>query len=209
MSAPRIALLAAALLCGCAGTPRGSESAGAPGPKSRPLASYASDPFVPVNLYLNANEQAAGETGPLIEYAAQQLRDSGAFVRLDRGVQRWPITIQARYVLEQHVASGWRRFASVATFGLVRIPLAQKHVLVAEIFDEPDSIAALDLSAVVRDRVSPFAAGERERIERAAVDSLLERLLAEIAQRKLIPRWQMFQPEPPKKAKPKVRGRST
>jgi hypothetical protein len=127
MSAPRIALLAAALLCGCAGTPRGSESAGAPGPKSRPLASYASDPFVPVNLYLNANEQAAGETGPLIEYAAQQLRDSGAFVRLDRGVQRWPITIQARYVLEQHVASGWRRFASVATFGLVRIPTASRH----------------------------------------------------------------------------------
>ena len=37
------------------------------------------------------------------------------------------------------------------------------------------------------------------RAGRAAVDTLLERLLAEIAQRNLIPRWAVFKPQPPAK----------
>ena len=35
----------------------------------------------------------------------------------------------------------------------------------------------------------------------AAIDALLERLLSEIATRKLVPRWNAFKPEPPKKEK--------
>jgi hypothetical protein len=59
----------------------------------------------------------------------------------------------------------------------------------------------------VRDRLSLYDVGDPERGERAAADALLERLLAEVAQRKLIPRWATFKPsEPPKK---KVEGRPT
>jgi hypothetical protein len=189
------AALLALALAGCAHAPVDEPVA-----KRRPLASYAADPFVPVNLYLNANEQAAGERAALIEYAARQLRDSGAFVRLDRGVQRWPVTIQARYELEEQ-ASGGRRVLSLLTFGLVSVPLSQKHSIVAEIFDEPDSIAVLDLAATVDDAVSAYGDEARRRAERAAIDGLLERMLAEIAQRKLIPRWSEFKPEPPPKRK--------
>jgi hypothetical protein len=197
------ALLAASalLLSACAGAPAGALDEDKLSP---PLAGYAADPFVPVNLYLNANEQATAERAALIEYAAQRLRDSGAFVRVDRGVQRWPITIQGRYRLEER-GSAARRILGVLTLGLVRVPLEQKHVLVAEIFDEPDSIAVLELTASVQDRISPFGGGERLLAERAAVDSLLERMLAEVAQRKLIPRWRAFKPEPKKKAKPQER----
>ena len=179
--------------------------------KYKPLASYAADPFVPVNLYLNSNEQLSGTHERLVEYSAEQLRASGAFVRLDRGVQRWPITLQARYQLQQDTASGdtARRVLGVLTLGLVPVRVTQVHRLYAEVLNEPDSVAALELSLTVLDRVSIYDLGDPERGERAAADALLERLLAEIAQRKLVPRWATFKPEPPKKKPKEPEGRPT
>ena len=197
MSVPRLLVLAAcALAAGCASVPETDA-----GKKHRPLSSYAADPFVPVNLYLNSNEQVAGTPlGTLIEYSAEQLRASGAFVRLDRGVQRWPITLQARYELRKDTAPGdtARRVLGVMTFGLVPVHVTQVHTLHAEVLNEPESVATLELTLTVRDRVSLYDFGDSLRGERAAADALLERLLAEVAQRKLIPRWAVFKPNPSK-----------
>lgn len=190
----------AALAAGCASVP----APDAPKPYAA-LASYAADPFVPVNLYLNSNEQLSGTRERLVEYSAEQLRASGAFVRVDRGVQRWPITLQARYVLKEDAASGdgARRALGLLTLGLVPVYVTQVHTLHAEVLAEPDSVATLEVSVTVRDRVSLYDLGDSERGERAAADALLERLLAEVAERKLVPRWAAFKaPEPPKK-KPK------
>lgn len=191
-------VLVAATLAACAGAPPSAEA-----PRAvRPLGAYASDPFVPVNLYLNANEQVAGDAAAMIEYAAARLRDSEAFVRVDRGVQRWPITIQARYALEQPAAGVGRRALAMLTLGLVPLRLDQTHRLSAEVFAEPDQLASMDLSVEVHESVRPFDDAARRRAETAAVDALLERLVAEIAQRKLVPRWSAFKPEPRKKPKP-------
>jgi hypothetical protein len=198
------ALLAVAL-AGCAAAPVTEAPR-----RHKPLASYAADPFVPVNLYLNSNEHAVGTLQQLIEYSADQLRDSGAFVRLDRGVQRWPITVQARYQLKTDVAGGdgTRRALSWLWLRLVPVYVTQTHTLYAEVLTEPDSVGAMEISVTVRDRVSIYDLGDPGRGERAAADMLLERLLAEIAQRKLIPRWATFKPsEPPPKKK--VEGRPT
>jgi hypothetical protein len=201
----RFVLLAlAAALAGCATTPGGDA------PKRyKPLASYAADAFVPINLYLNSNEQLSGTHERLVEYCADQLRGSGAFVRVDRGVQRWPLTLQARYQFRQDTAGGdgARRALSWLWLRLVPVYVTQTHALTAEVLAEPDSVEVLELSVTVRDRVSIYDAGDPERGERAAADALLERLLAEIAQRKLIPRWSAFKPsETPKK---KIDGRPT
>jgi hypothetical protein len=208
MTGARAALGAVALvLAGCASVP----ATDAP-KRYKPLASYAADPFVPVNLYLNANEQVHGVRERLIEYSAAQLRDSGAFVRLDRGVQRWPITLQARYVLQEDASSGdtGRRVLGWLTLGLVPVHVTQTHTLVAEVLAEPESVGAMELSVTVRDRVSLYDLRDADRGERAAADALLERLLAEIAQRKLIPRWATFKPaEPAPKKKKDVEGRPT
>jgi len=190
-------LLAAGLLglAACAGAP--VEEA----PKRlKPLASYAADPFVPINLYLNSNEQATGTLSTLIQYTAEQLRESGAFIRVDRGVQRWPITLQARYQLRENSGEGdtTRRMLGLLSLGLVPVHVSQTHTLFAEVLTEPDSVAALELSVTVRDRVSLYDLADSARDERAAADVLLERLLAEIAQRKLIPRWAAFKPDPNK-----------
>ena len=196
----------AAALAGCASAP----AVDAP-KRYKPLPSYAADPFVPVNLYLNSNEQLSGTHERLVEYCADQLRDSGAFVRMDRGVQRWPITLQARYQLKQDAAGGdgARRALSWLWLRLVPVYVTQTHTLTAEVLAEPDSVGAMELSVTVRDRVSLYDVGDPERGERAAADALLERLLAEIAQRKLIPRWATFKPsEPPPKKKP-VEGHPT
>jgi hypothetical protein len=200
MKAWRIVPLLVAL-AGCAAAPPAEER------KLKPLDSYAADPFVPVNLYLNANEPAAGQQAALADYAARQLSKSGAFMRVDRGVQRWPITIQASYRLEPARTGGdtARRVLGALTLGLVPVRVGQTHTLVAEIFEEPESMALLELGATTRDRVSLYDLADPDRDERAAVDALLERLLAEIAQRKLIPRWKSFKPEPKKKAVPEGR----
>lgn len=202
---PAALVTLATLLGGCASLPAETPK------KYKPLASYAADPFVPINLYLNPNEQVSGARKVLIEYSAEQLRASGAFVRVDRGVQRWPITLQARYELAEDAASGdtARRVLGVLTLGLVPVYVTQTHALRAEVLAEPESVAALDLTLTVRDRVSVYDLGDRLRGERAAADALLERLLAEIAQRKLIPRWEAFKPEPPRKKPKEPEGRPT
>ena len=215
MTLRRHAVLAAGvLLAGCATVPGGPVPAG----KYKPLASYASDPFVPVNLYLNANEQIGGTLlGTLVEYSAEQLRASGAFVRVDRGVQRWPITLQARYELKEDTGSGdtTRRVLGALTLGLVPVHVTQVHVLHAEVLAEPESVGTLELSVTVKDRVSLYDLGDSTRGEHAAADALLERLLAEIAQRKMVPRWAAFKPgaeppAPPPRKKPLPRdGRET
>jgi hypothetical protein len=176
------ALALAAVLAGCAHAP----AADAPR-KFPPLGAYRTNPFVPVNLYLNADEQAGGEQAALADYAARRLHDSGAFVRVDRGVQRWPITIQASY-----------RVAPSGS-GADTVRVSKTHTLFAEVFEEPDSLAVLEFSASAPDRVSLYDLADPSRDERAAVDALLERLLAEIAARKLVPRWSAFKPEPKKK----------
>jgi hypothetical protein len=201
-----------ALAAGCASVPDGEPASR----KYKPLASYASDPFVPVNLYLNANEQIGGTLlGTLVEYSAEQLRASGAFVRVDRGVQRWPITLQVRYELKEDVAVGdtTRRVLGALTLGLVPVHVTQTHLLHAEVLTEPDSVGALELSVTVKDRVSLYDLGDSTRGEHAAADALLERLVAEIAQRKMVPRWAAFKPgaeppAPPKKKLPRD-GRAT
>lgn len=181
-------VLAAALLAACAHAPAPVAEAESRLP---PLATYAANPFVPVNLYVNANEHLDPEQAALVEHAAQRLADSNAFVRVDRGVQRWPITLQAVYRLAP-VAATWRTRLGLG-------PRVWQHTLVVEIFEEPESVALLELGA------------ETTGASSAAVEALLERLLAEIAARKLVPRWSAFQqPEPEKRKKrPKVPGRAT
>lgn len=181
-AAPALALVLAAL-AGCAGAPPEPE----PARRLKPLEGYAADPFVPVNLYLNANEHVGADEARIIEYAAQRLRLSHAFVRVDRGVQRWPITLQAAYRAQAAEAT-WR-----TRLGLD--PEARVHTLMVEIFQEPESVAAVELS--VRSTAPA----------REAVDALLEQLLAEVAQRKLVPRWSSFKPEQKKKVRPQ--GRAT
>jgi len=176
---------AAALLAACAHAPAPVADGEH---KLPPLAAYAANPFVPVNLYVNANEHLDAEHAALVEHAARHVAESHAFVRVDRGVQRWPITLQATYRVEDANRS-WRA-------RLLRSPV-RIHTLVVEIFEEPESVAILELGAQ-----APGPAA-------AAVDALLERLLAEIATRKLVPRWSSFKPEPEKKKKPKVPGRAT
>ena len=197
--------LAVLALAGCAHAPAPAEEAR----KIPPITAYAANPFVPVNLYLNANELAGGQQAALIEYAAQRLRDSGAFVRVDRGVQRWPITIQASYRVAPSGsgADTLRRVLGALTLGLVPVRVLKTHTLFAEVFEEPESVAAVELSVSAPDRVSLYDLADPDRDERAAVDSLLERMLAEIATRKLVPRWSSFKPEQKKKITPQ--GRAT
>lgn len=201
----RVALALAAVLAGCAQAPAVPDEPR----KFPPLGAYSTNPFVPVNLYLNANEQAAGQQAALADYAARRLRESNAFVRVDRGVQRWPITIQASYRVAPSGtgADRWRRVLGALTLGLVPVRVGKAHTLSAEIFEEPESIATLEFSSSATDRVSLYDLADPDRDERAAVDALLERMLAEIATRKLVPRWSAFKPEPKKKAKPP--GRAT
>jgi hypothetical protein len=198
-----------ALAAGCATAPVPDADGGAKA--YPPLSSYAGDPFVPINLYMNPNEQASGTLKVLIEHSAGRLRDCGAFVRVDRGVQRWPLTLQARYVLKRDAAPGdvARRVLGALTLGLVPVYVTQEHALHAEVLAEPDSVATLELTLTVRDRVSLYDVGDADRAERAAADALLERLLGEIAQRKLVPRWATFKPEPPKKKPKEPEGQPT
>jgi hypothetical protein len=202
-----LALALAALAAGCATAPPADIAAATP----RPLAAYAADPFVPVNLYLNANQQLTPRQAQLVEHVAQQLRDSGAFVRIDRGVQRWPITLQASYRIEGDTGGGdtVRRVLGALTLGLVPVHVSDTHTLFAEVFAEPETLAALELSVTARRRVSLYDAFGPDHSWRAAADALVERLLAEVAQRKLIPRWNTFKPDEPKKKKPKPPGRAT
>ncbi len=201
-------LLAAAALAlqGCASAPVEETPK-----RARPLASYAADPFVPINLYLNANEQLGAKRAALVEHAAEALRASGAFVRMDRGVQRWPITVQARYQLAENTApaDSLRQVLSLLTLGLVPVHVRQTHTLVAEVLTEPDSVGVVELSLTAADRFSVYDAGDPLRGERVTVEELFERLLAEIAQRKLVPRWGEFKPDPKKKPKPEPEGRPT
>lgn len=205
-----LAVAAAAWLAGCAAQPVGAPEEPR---KYKPLSAYAADPFAPVNLYMNANEHAAGTLAMLVEHSAARLRDSGAFVRVDRGVQRWPITIQARYGYARDTGPGdrRRRVLSALTLGLVPVRVSHTHTLFVEVFAEPEDLAALELSLTVGDRVSLYDLGDNGAAERAAADALLERLLAEIAQRKLIPRWATFEPdpEPVKRRKKRTPGRAT
>jgi hypothetical protein len=205
----RAALVLAALLAGCALAPAPPAPASGPPP---PLTAYAANPFVPVNLYLNANQHVGGQQAALIEHAARSLADSKAFVRVDRGVQRWPITLQANYRVTPSGAPAdtWRRVAGALTLGLVPVRVMKTHALSVEVFEEPDSVATLELSVSRPDRVSLWDLSDPDRDERAAVDALLERLLAEIASRRLVPRWSAFAPEPKKKVQPpRVPGRET
>jgi hypothetical protein len=198
-------VLGAAMLAACAHAPAPEDA-----PKTRPLTSYAGDPFVPVNLYFNANESALGQKAELIDYAARQLRESKAFVRVDRGVQRWPITLQATYRLERGGGEGdtLRNVVLALTLGLVPVRITARHQLTVEIFEEPETTGMVDLTLVSSDRASIYdVLSESQVDERAAVDILLERLMAEIAQRKMVPRWKDFKPEPKNKKKPE--GRAT
>ena len=193
-------LAASAVLAGCAAT---SPPPAKPEPAKdlKPLPSYASDPFVPINLYVNPNEHSSKMLDALARYTADQLRDSGAFVRVDQGVQRWPITLQARYQVQEYAGEGdgARRLVRWLTLGLLPVRTSQVHTLSAEVVAEPRSVAKLQFSVTVTQDNSLYNDGS-QRSQRAAADTLLQRLLDEIAQRKLIPRWAVFKPNPSKPA---------
>lgn len=179
-----LAALAAVVLAGCAAAPsRVAEDAR----ELPPITAYAANPFVPVNLYLNANEHLDAGHAARVEHAARRLAGSKAFVRLDRGVQRWPITLQANYRVED-MARSWRA-------RVLFEPIERVHTLVVEIVEEPESVATLELST--------RSSGP----DHAVVEDLLEQLMAEIAMRKLVPRWKEFEPERPRRKKPQ--GRAT
>jgi len=190
-----LALLAG--VTGCMPTPALQPE---PAKKLKPLPAYSADPFVPVNLYLNANEQAPEALSRLVQYAADRLRDSGAFVRVDQGVQRWPITLQGRYQLQEYAGDGdfARRVLGWITLGLIPVRTTQIHTLLAEVLAEPSPVARIELTVTVQDESSIYGLRDPALVEHAAAEQLLERLLNEIDQRRLIPRWAVFKPTPPK-----------
>jgi len=197
MIARALLLAAGTLLAGCAAM---APPVTQPESKDlKPLPSYAVDPFVPINLYLNANEQSPKALAALVQYTADQLRSSGAFVRVDQGVQRWPITLQARYQVQEYAGAGdgARRFARWLTLGLLPVRTSQVHTLSVEVVAEPLSAAKLEFSVTVTQDNSVYGDGT-QRSQRAAADALLQRLLDEISQRRLIPRWAAFKPNPAK-----------
>lgn len=195
------------LLLACASTPPDVIATRLPEP-----AAYAGNPFVPINLYVNANEHVRPARAELLEYAAAELEASGAFVRVDRGTQRWLYTLQLRFRPQagappQH----WlRRLLSWISLGLVPVRVPQTEFLDAEIFLEPEPVAKLAYVQPYDDTLSLYRLGDPQRDARAAVDLLLKRLLAEIASTRAVPRARSFeQPLEQKKPPPKLKGQPT
>lgn len=203
-------VLAAAvlLLAGCASTPVDGVSARLPEP-----ADYKGNPFVPVNLYVNANQHVGAARGELLEYAAIRLESSGAFIRVDRGTQRWLYTLQLKFRPQAGPAPGaWaRRLLSVLGLGLVPVPMPQTEFLEAEVFLEPEPVARFSYVQPYDRRVSWFGLADPQADNRAAVDLLLKRLLAELAITKAVPRAREFDQPPVQKKKdpPKPKGQPT
>ena len=167
--------------------------------KYRPLKAYAGDPFVPVNLFMNPDERVRIQHAELLEHAAALLTQSGAFVRVERGVLRWPVTLQLRYhaALAGGAGDGALRVVNALTLGLLPVKVRKSHQLLAEVFVEPDPVANLNYQEDAADTISLFELGDRLREERPAVERLLERLLADIAAKKLVPRFSAYKATPP------------
>lgn len=206
---PLPALACALLLAGCASTPADSVSAKLP-----ETSDYSKNPFVPVNLYVNPNEHVDGSRAELLEYAAARLVDSGAFLRVDRGTQRWLYTLQLKFRPQVDAAAVlWpRRLLSVLSLGLWPVPVPRTEFLEAEIFLEPDPVAKFTYVQPFDDTMSLYQLGDPNREARAAVDLLLKRLMAELAATKVVPRAKDFeQPptQPRKPDKPRPKGQPT
>lgn len=211
MPARAAALTALGLLAACAGvapteTP---PPAAAPPPVEdgahKALSVYAADPFEPVNLYLNPNEHVEARHARLLDYAAERIRDSGAFVRVDRGVQRWQSTLQLRCWWEDRPTEEQRRQMRLRrlSFGLVEAQVTRTFHLRAEVVQEPEPVGQLEYAETVVAPVDDSAQAAPAAVERAAVDRLLERMMADIARKKLVPRLREFEAPAPEKKKRK------
>lgn len=198
----------ALVLSGCASTPPDLVSARLPEP-----AEYKADPFVPVNIHVNPNQHVGAARGALLEYAAQQLESSGAFIRTDRGTQRWLYTLQLKFRPQAGAAPGhwWRRTVSVLTLGLVPVALPQTEFLETEVFLEPEPVAKFSYVQPYDRMLSVYGLADPGSDTRAAIDLLLRRLMAEIASTKAVPRAREFD-QPPvlkKKEPPRPKGQPT
>ena len=199
-------LAGVAWLAGCATVPATESEHPLPA-----LEAYARNAFIPINLYVNANEHASGRRAELLEYAAAKIENSGAFLRADRGTQRWLYSLQLRF-REQDERSGAGyvlRALSVLTLGLAPVRLAQTQQLTVEVFLEPEPVGKFSYSDTFGNWVSLYSLADSNKDERAAVDRLLERMMAEFAATKIVPRAKEFDQPPVQKKKDKAKGQPT
>lgn len=201
-----VAAAAALLTGGCAASPPAAVAA----PEPPALESYARNPFVPVNLYVNANEHVEPQRAKLLEYAAARLEESGAFLRVDRGTQRWLYSLQLRFRETNPGARGdtARRVLGYVTLGLLPVRVHRVHHLTAEVFLEPEPVGKLTYTESIRDSKSLYDLADPNQDERAAIDRLLQRMMADVASKKVLPRAKDFA-EPPAEQKKKKKGQAT
>jgi hypothetical protein len=171
-----------------------------------PLApTQAKNPFAPVTVFVNPNEHVGAAHAELLEYIATRIETSGVFLRVDRGVQRWPTTLQLRhrwsYVEEPANTSA--RVGVWLTLGLIPMHVRKRHRLDVEVILEPEPVASLYYEEEAAAWVSWYTLARVRAADQAAADRLLERLLAELGSKRIVPRARDLTEPPPPPKKPR------
>lgn len=189
------ALIGVTLLAACATTqPLTVEE------KQSLYAPFSQDPFVPVNVFINAGDLVPMQHANNLRYLADQLRTSKAFVRTDFGMQRWEYSLDLRYNITQPTDAA--NLAGAVLFGgslgVIPAKFSEQHVLSVEVLRGVEIVEKLEYSEIFDRRVSLYDMGDPWKAHRAGVDRLLAKMLTDLGSKGLIPRAAVLPPATPK-----------
>ncbi|MCH9826668.1 MAG: hypothetical protein K0U79_02860 [Gammaproteobacteria bacterium] len=178
-----VALCALAMLSGCGAANTVTKPATAP-----------EDRFVPVNFTLDAGEYLTLQQAEVANHLSNAVVQSDRFVRVERGVMRWPFTLQMKYGAENEMTTAEFAGLMVSAASLFVIPskTTETHRLTVDLFVGSTLARTFTYDEELTLTTVIFKQHGSDR--KACVDRLLDRFYEDLEAADLIPHVRDFAP---------------
>lgn len=158
------------------------------------------DRFVPVNYFFDTSDYSTVNEAKSAQYLTESLLKSGRFVQLDRGIARWPHTLQIKYkrLNSESPVETAGFLLSAATLFVVPTKVTHKYVLSIELFAGNVLLKKFTYEEEMASIVSIFKDPLKDDYE--SIERLLSKFYADLDASNLLPRAKdvMKQQEPRK-----------
>lgn len=160
--------------------------------KEQVYSAYKNDPFVPINVNINAGQFVTAERADALHYLGDQIEESGAFARVANGVDRWPFTLDLDYDTKPLEGDEAKNFANImvgaSTLFLVPTKYQLNHRLKVEVFHGARPVKILKYEELIDERMSIVDMADLTKGSRAGIDRLLAKMIKDLSEQNLLPR---------------------
>lgn len=176
-------LAALVVICGCTATPE-------PPPKYE-VAEV--DKFAPINFDVYAGEYVTAQTSEVANFIARTVADSGRFIHVQSGMNRWPFSVQLKYGFTQKIGAMEFIGTMISAASLLIIPgsLPEEHTYSFHVLYGPNLIAKYNYSEQVKNKLWLFNMSHDVRKDAAA--RTVKKFISDLERDKVIPTARDFE----------------